>query len=166
MNNTTSPSTSSVSAATAPAAVMTKQGGRGFQRATLFVIWAWLIIFALIPNILVIAASFLTRDEDKFLTLPVTLENYIRLIDPLYLKVFLHSLSMAGMTTIICLLLGYPFAYLVSKADKKWRFGKQCIPDQIGDHCTDCCPKRTKQHPHNHFRDEFKRQFLKLRFDR
>ncbi|EBN0206312.1 ABC transporter permease subunit, partial [Salmonella enterica subsp. enterica serovar Enteritidis] len=36
-------------------------------------------------------------------------------------KVFLHSLSMAGMTTIICLLLGYPFAYLVSKADKKWQ---------------------------------------------
>ena len=93
MNNTTSPSTSSVSAATAPAAVMTKQGGRGFQRATLFVIWAWLIIFALIPNILVIAASFLTRDEDKFLTLPVTMGNYIRLIDPLYLKVFLHSIS-------------------------------------------------------------------------
>ena len=121
MNNTTSPSTSSISTATAPAAVMTKQGGRGFQRATLFVIWAWLIIFALIPNILVIAASFLTRDEDKFLTLPITLDNYIRLIDPLYLKVFLHSLSMAGMTTIICLLLGYPFAYLVSKADKKWQ---------------------------------------------
>ena len=121
MNNTTSPSTSSVSAASTPAPVMTKQGGRGFQRATLFVIWAWLIIFALTPNILVIADSFLTRDEDKFLTLPVTMGNYIRLIDPLYIKVFLHSLSMAGMTTIICLLLGYPFAYLVSKADKKWQ---------------------------------------------
>lgn len=35
-----------------------KQSGRTFQRATLFVIWAWLIIFALLPNILVIVASF------------------------------------------------------------------------------------------------------------
>ena len=95
MNNTTSPSTSSVSTATAPAPVMTKQGGRGFQRATLFVIWAWLIIFALIPNILVIAASFLTRDEDKFLTLPVTMGNYIRLIDPLYLKVYNQHMPIA-----------------------------------------------------------------------
>lgn len=92
-----------------------------FRRATLFVIWAWLIIFALLPNLIVIAASFLTRDEDTFLKLPVTFENYIRLIDPLYLKVFLHSLSMAAITTIICLLLGYPFAWLVSKAQKKWQ---------------------------------------------
>lgn len=98
-----------------------KQSGRTFQRATLFVIWAWLIIFALLPNILVIVASFLTRDEDNFLALPATLANYARLMDPLYLKVFLHSLSMAAITTIICLLLGYPFAWLVSRANKKWQ---------------------------------------------
>lgn len=92
-----------------------------FRQVTLFVIWAWLIIFALLPNIIVMIASFLTRDEDKFLAMPITLENYLRLIDPLYLKVFLHSLSMASITTMICLLLGYPFAWLVSRAEKKWQ---------------------------------------------
>lgn len=92
-----------------------------FQRVTLFVIWAWLIVFALIPNILVVLASFMTRDEDTFLALPLNAESYLRFIDPLYLKVFLHSLSMASITTLICLLLGYPFAWLVSRVSKKWQ---------------------------------------------
>ncbi len=90
-----------------------------FQRVTLFVIWAWLIVFALIPNILVVLASFMTRDEDSFLALPLTAESYLRFIDPLYVKVFLHSLSMASITTLICLILGYPFAWLVSRVSKK-----------------------------------------------
>ena len=98
-----------------------KNNGRLFQRVTLFVIWAWLIIFALLPNILVVLASFLTRDEDKFLAMPLTVENYLRFIDPLYVKVFLHSLSMAAITTLICLLLGYPFAWLISRVSKKWQ---------------------------------------------
>nr|WP_296206171.1 spermidine/putrescine ABC transporter permease PotB [Psychrobacter sp. UBA3962] len=92
-----------------------------FQRVTLFVIWAWLIVFALIPNILVVLASFMTRDEDMFLALPLNAESYLRFIDPLYLKVFLHSLSMASITTLICLALGYPFAWLVSRVSKKWQ---------------------------------------------
>ncbi|WP_028859832.1 spermidine/putrescine ABC transporter permease PotB [Psychrobacter phenylpyruvicus] len=92
-----------------------------FQRVTLFVIWAWLIVFALIPNILVVLASFMTRDEDTFLALPLNAESYLRFIDPLYLKVFLHSLSMASITTLICLALGYPFAWLVSRVAKKWQ---------------------------------------------
>lgn len=92
-----------------------------FQRVTLFVIWAWLIVFALIPNILVVLASFMTRDEDTFLALPLNAESYLRFIDPLYLNVFLHSLSMASITTLICLLLGYPFAWLVSRVSKKWQ---------------------------------------------
>ena len=103
------------------AAANLRNNGRLFQRVTLFVIWAWLIIFALIPNILVVLASFLTRDEDKFLALPVTIDNYLRFVDPLYVKVFLHSLSMASVTTIICLLLGYPFAWLVSRTSKRWQ---------------------------------------------
>ncbi|PNK59688.1 spermidine/putrescine ABC transporter permease PotB [Psychrobacter sp. FDAARGOS_221] len=97
------------------------QSGRLFQRVTVFIIWAWLIIFALIPNILVVLASFLTRDEDTFLELPLTVESYLRFIDPLYVKVFMHSLSMAAITTLICLILGYPFAWLVSRVSKKWQ---------------------------------------------
>lgn len=117
MNNSTTPYAPVT--ATPPTAI--KKERHVFRRVTLFVIWAWLIIFALLPNVIVIVASFLTRDEDKFLALPVTFDNYLRLIDPLYLKVFLHSLSMAAITTMICLLLGYPFAWLVSRAKARWQ---------------------------------------------
>ena len=43
------------------------------------------------------------------------------MMDPLYFEVFVHSLWMASITTVICLLLGYPFAWLVSKAKVRWQ---------------------------------------------
>ncbi len=97
-------------------------GGKSpFRTATLWLIWGWLLIFALLPNILVIAVSFLTRDSSAFISLPVSIDSYIRMIDPLYFDVFVHSLWMAGITTVLCLLLGYPFAWLVSKAKASWQ---------------------------------------------
>ena len=87
-----------------------------FRTATLWLIWGWLLIFALIPNILVIAVSFFSRDPSQFVDMPLTIGSYVRLIDPLYFDVFIHSLWMAGLTTILCLLFGYPFAWLISRA--------------------------------------------------
>lgn len=92
-----------------------------FRTATLWLIWGWLLIFALLPNILVIAVSFLTRDTSDFISLPVSIDSYSRIVDPLYFEVFVHSLWMAGITTVICLLLGYPFAWLISRARKRWQ---------------------------------------------
>lgn len=92
-----------------------------FRTATLFLIWGWLLIFALLPNILVIATSFLSRDPSNFIRLPVTIDSYQRMLDPLYLEVFIHSLWMATITTVLCLLFGYPFAWLVSKAKPRWQ---------------------------------------------
>ncbi|MDN5561610.1 spermidine/putrescine ABC transporter permease PotB [Psychrobacter glacincola] len=92
-----------------------------FRTVTLWLIWGWLLIFALLPNILVIAVSFLTRDSSAFISLPVSIDSYIRMIDPLYFGVFIHSLWMASITTIICLLLGYPFAWLIAKAKTRWQ---------------------------------------------
>ncbi|MBP2279403.1 spermidine/putrescine transport system permease protein [Psychrobacter sp. PL15] len=92
-----------------------------FRTATLWLIWGWLLLFALLPNLLVIAVSFLTRDSSDFISLPVSINSYVRMIDPLYFEVFMHSLWMAGITTVICLVLGYPFAWLVSKAKPRWQ---------------------------------------------
>lgn len=92
-----------------------------FRQATLWLIWTWLIIFALLPNLLVIATSFLSRDSESFIRLPLSLQSYQRLFDPLYLEVFIHSLSMASITTLLCLLFGYPFAWIVSKVKARWQ---------------------------------------------
>ena len=89
-----------------------------FRTGVLLLVWTWLLALVLAPNLLVIGASFLTRDPGTFLSLPVTLENYRNLLDPLYLEVFLHSLYMASITTLVCLLIGYPFAWALSRVAK------------------------------------------------
>ncbi|GAA0866542.1 Spermidine/putrescine transport system permease protein PotB [uncultured Clostridium sp.] len=73
----------------------------------------WSALFIVIPLILMVAFSFTTEGGNK---LVFSLNNYQRLMNPIYLKVFLRSIILAGASTIICLLVGYPVAYIISKA--------------------------------------------------
>jgi spermidine/putrescine transport system permease protein len=92
-----------------------------FKLAAIGVLWFWLVAFALLPNLLVAIASFLTRGDSEFVTFTLTLSSYRRLLDPLYLDVLLDSLWLASTTTMLCLLLGYPFAYLLTRSPARWR---------------------------------------------
>ncbi|HDY8126850.1 TPA: spermidine/putrescine ABC transporter permease PotB [Vibrio vulnificus] len=91
------------------------------QNAIITLIVGWLVLFVLIPNLMIIGTSFLTRDEANLIEMTFTLDNYVRLLDPLYVKVLLHSFYMAIVATLICLVVGYPFAYIVAKMPHKWR---------------------------------------------
>ncbi|SHO57257.1 spermidine/putrescine ABC transporter permease PotB [Vibrio quintilis] len=91
------------------------------QKAIITLIVGWLVLFVLMPNLMIIGTSFLTRDESNLIDLTLTLDNYTRLMDPLYVKVMLHSFYMAAIATLLCLLIGYPFAFLVAKMPEKWR---------------------------------------------
>lgn len=91
------------------------------QNAIIALIVGWLTLFVLIPNVMIIGTSFLTRDEANLIELTFTFDNYLRLLDPLYAKVLLHSFYMAIVATILCLVIGYPFAYIVAKMPEKWR---------------------------------------------
>jgi len=90
-----------------------------FRTAVLVLVWGWLLFLVLTPNLLVVGASVMTRDPGSFLSLPLNLDAYRQLMNPLYLDVFLHSLYMAAMTTLICLLIGYPFAWALTKVGKQ-----------------------------------------------
>tara|TARA_B100001057_G_C22851711_1_gene951216 strand:- start:2558 stop:3415 length:858 start_codon:yes stop_codon:yes gene_type:complete len=91
------------------------------QNAIVALITGWLVLFVMIPNIMIIGTSFLTRDEANLIEMTFTLDNYVRLADPLYFKVLMHSFYMAIIATILCLIIGYPFAYIVAKMPEKWR---------------------------------------------
>ncbi|MFW7522832.1 spermidine/putrescine ABC transporter permease PotB [Vibrio ostreicida] len=91
------------------------------QNAIVALIVGWLALFVLVPNLMIVGTSFLTRDEAHLIELTFTLDNYLRLIDPLYAKVLLHSFYMAIIATLLCLAIGYPFAYSVAKMPEKWR---------------------------------------------
>ena len=90
-----------------------------FKTAVLVLVWGWLLFLVLAPNLLVVGASVMTRDSSTFIALPLNLNAYRQLFNPLYLDVFLHSLWMATLTTAICLLIGYPFAWALSKVQKR-----------------------------------------------
>jgi spermidine/putrescine transport system permease protein len=91
------------------------------QNAIVTLIVGWLVLFVLIPNVMIIGTSFLTRDEANLIEMTFTLDNYARLMDPLYAKVLFHSFYMAIIATVICLVIGYPFAYIVAKMPQRWR---------------------------------------------
>ncbi|MGR5167262.1 spermidine/putrescine ABC transporter permease PotB [Vibrio astriarenae] len=91
------------------------------QNSIILVIVGWLSLFVLVPNVMIIGTSFLTRHESDLIEFTFTLDNYIRLADPLYAKVLLHSFYMAIVATVICLFVGYPFAYIVATMPERWR---------------------------------------------
>lgn len=91
------------------------------QKTIVFLVVGWLTLFVLVPNLMIIGTSFLTKDDANLLSFTFTLDNYVRLIDPLYAKVLGHSFYMAILATLFCLLLGYPFAYAITKMPAKWR---------------------------------------------
>ncbi|UUM31764.1 spermidine/putrescine ABC transporter permease PotB [Vibrio japonicus] len=91
------------------------------QNTIIAVVVGWLTLFVLVPNLMIIGTSFLTRDEANLIELTFTFDNYLRLLDPLYAKVLIHSFYMAIVATVLCLVIGYPFAYIVAKMPRKWQ---------------------------------------------
>lgn len=81
--------------------------------------WVWMVALFAAPFAIVIIYSLLTRGAYGGLGQPWTLENYQRLFDPLYLGIVLRSFVMAGATTLICLLMGFPLALFISRAGSR-----------------------------------------------
>ena len=90
----------------------------------------WMVVFLIVPLILIVVLSFGWRGAygpvdwgstaAEFFS-RLSLDNYRRLVDPLYLGVLLTSLRMAGLTTGICLVVGYPVAYYLAHHAHRWR---------------------------------------------
>lgn len=79
----------------------------------------WLMLFVVIPLLLVIGFGVTTRTPDGYLS--INFENFYKFLDPLYLKVFWRSVKLALLSTMICLLLGYPAAYFLSTISKRYQ---------------------------------------------
>lgn len=97
------------------------QSSRKFKNIVISLAVGWLLVFVFLPNLMIIGTSFLTRDDAHFVSLVFTLDNYTRLADPLYAQVLIHSLNMALMATLVCLLLGYPFAWFLASLPARIR---------------------------------------------
>ena len=98
-----------------------KQTRAFFNRFSIGVTALWLCLFALLPNIGLLVVTVLTRGEQDFVLPQFTLDNYLRLLDPTFLKILWESLWLAFLSTLACLLVGYPFAYRIARASAKWK---------------------------------------------
>ncbi len=75
----------------------------------------YLVLFFAIPLILVFVYSFASRSSTGATRLSGwNLDSYQRLLDPLVIEIFIRSFVLALVTTAICLLFSYPFAYYIA----------------------------------------------------
>lgn len=81
----------------------------------------WLGLFLLIPLGYVVVISFMTKNAYGGVDFVLTLDNYKSLFQREYIKVFWDSIVLSLETTVICLLAGYPFAYILANAPKRWK---------------------------------------------
>ncbi|MGF7059169.1 ABC transporter permease [Brassicibacter mesophilus] len=81
----------------------------------------WMIVFILVPLLLVLLFSLTEGNVQNLFELKLTLDNFKRFIDPVYLKVLSRSIWLALISTIICLILGYPMAMILARTDIKRR---------------------------------------------
>ncbi|MFQ3534809.1 MAG: ABC transporter permease [Aggregatilineales bacterium] len=88
----------------------------------------WLGIFFILPLFGVLAASLGQTTEFGLIDLSApSLENYQRLIAPVgvsglvYVNIFVRTVWIAFLTTLICLAIGYPFAFWISRQPERWR---------------------------------------------
>lgn len=81
--------------------------------------WVWMTGLFAAPFAIVLGYSFLTRGYYGGVVEPWTLENYQRLLDPLYLTILLRSFVMAFVATALCLVFAFPAALFISRSSKR-----------------------------------------------
>lgn len=92
-----------------------------FKHFSFSLVWCWLFLFALLPFTLIALASFLNHSDTQLFTLPFTIKNYLQLQNALYLQIIRKSFMMAGLVTFFCLLLGYPFAFIIARMQHRFK---------------------------------------------
>jgi spermidine/putrescine transport system permease protein len=75
----------------------------------------WLVAFVVIPMGILVVFSFCTRDDLGRIVYSFTWGNYARVLDPIYLKILGRSIGYAALTTVLCVVIGYPAAWFIAR---------------------------------------------------
>ena len=79
------------------------------------------IIFVGLPIIYMFVLSFMSRAEVWGVDFTFTLDNYKKILEPLYLKTFRESFQLAFLSTGLVLLIGYPYGYFMARMNAVWK---------------------------------------------
>lgn len=86
---------------------------------TVLPLYAFTICFVVGPLVYMIALSFATNGAGSDTIWKFTLDNYKKIAEPVYLKSFVQSFQLAITSTVLIMLLGYPFGYFMAKLSDK-----------------------------------------------
>lgn len=81
----------------------------------------WLGLFLVVPMLIVVVISFMSRDTLGNVVMGFNLDGYKRFFEPLYLGIYWDTIVLSVTTTGLCLLLSYPLAYYIANASTKMR---------------------------------------------
>lgn len=84
-------------------------------------LYLFTLIFIVGPLVYMVVLSFLQRAETWGVTSEFTLKNYQNILEPVYLQTFAESFKLAVISTLLIILIGYPFGYFMAKLTAKWK---------------------------------------------
>jgi len=89
--------------------------------ALLAPMYIFTILFVGLPILYMFLLSFLSRAKVWGVDFTFTLENYKRILEPLYLEMFVESFQLATLTTVFVFLIGYPYGYIMARMNAVWK---------------------------------------------
>lgn len=84
-------------------------------------LYLFTLVFVLGPMVYMVAISFATNNDTYGFTWKLTADNYRKILDPVYIQCFVQSFQLAISTTVLVVLIGYPFGYFMAKLSAKWK---------------------------------------------
>ena len=79
------------------------------------------VLFVALPILYMFLLSFLTRAKVWGVDFTFTLDNYKRILEPLYLNTFWESIKLALLSTGLIMLIGYPYGYFMARMSAAWK---------------------------------------------
>ena len=84
-----------------------------FKKIIILHTFLWLFITAIVPNIFIVLISFTKKNPNYLINFSFTLENLSQAFSPIYLKIYFNSLRIGLISALLCLIFGYPYAFLI-----------------------------------------------------
>lgn len=83
--------------------------------------YVFTILFVALPIVYMFLLSFLSRARVWGVDFTFTLDNYRKIAEPLYLNTFAESIKLALLSTVLIVLIGYPYGYFMARMSAAWK---------------------------------------------
>lgn len=83
--------------------------------------FAYILVLFVVPLGLIVSLAFFQRGRFGGVVYEPTLANFQRAVEPVYVSVLVDSIVIAGITTALALLIGYPTAWVIANLPRRWR---------------------------------------------